>query len=93
MGGLRIIFRSPLIREINRSFNEGEAVRCLHLITERIDSMIQRDLYKRRREMRIDALEDQETGFYREVDDNDEGRDILFYFFVVREIYMVFNEE
>ena len=32
--------------------------------------------------MRIDALEDQETGFQcGDADDNDEGRYILFYFF------------
>ena len=42
--------------------------------------------------MRINALEDQETGFQcGDADDNDEGRYILFYFFV-REIYMVYNE-
>ena len=42
--------------------------------------------------MRINALEDQETGFQcGDADDNDEGRYMLFYFFV-REIYMAFNE-
>ena len=43
--------------------------------------------------MRINALEDQETGFQcGDADDNDEGRYMLFYFFV-RENYMVCNEE
>lgn len=43
--------------------------------------------------MRIDALEDQETGFQcGDADDNDEGRCILFYFFS-REIYIFYNEE
>ena len=42
--------------------------------------------------MRINALEDQETGFQcGDADDNDEGRYMLFYF-SIREIYMVFNE-
>ena len=43
--------------------------------------------------MRINALEDQETGFQcGDADDNDEGRYILFLFFV-RENCMVYNEE
>ena len=43
--------------------------------------------------MRINALEDQETGFQcGDADDNDEGRYILFYFFS-REICMASNEE
>ena len=43
--------------------------------------------------MRINALEDQETGFQcDDADDNDEGRYMLFYFFV-REKCMCFNEE
>lgn len=42
--------------------------------------------------MRINALEDQETGFQcGDADDNDEGRYMLFYF--SREIYMNYNEE
>ena len=42
--------------------------------------------------MRINALEDQETGFQcGDADDNDEGRYMLFYF--SREIYISFNEE
>ena len=42
--------------------------------------------------MRINALEDQETGFQcGDADDNDEGRYILFYF--SREINISFNEE
>lgn len=42
--------------------------------------------------MRINALEDQETRFQcGDVDDNDEGRYMLFYF--SREIYMAFNEK
>ena len=41
--------------------------------------------------MRINALEDQETGFQcGDADDNDEGHYMLFYF--SREIYMVYNE-
>ena len=45
--------------------------------------------------MRINALEDQETGFQcGDADDNDEGRYMLFYFFIfVREICILFNEE
>ena len=43
--------------------------------------------------MRINALEDQETGFQcGDADDNDEGHYILFYF-SVRENNMLFNEE
>ena len=43
--------------------------------------------------MRINALEDQETGFQcGDADDNDEGRYILFYFFV-RDNFNPFNEE
>ena len=35
--------------------------------------------------MRIDALEDQETGFQcGDADDNDEGRYILFYFYFAK---------
>ena len=42
--------------------------------------------------MRINALEDQETGFQcGDADDNDEGRYMLFYF--SRENYTAFNEE
>ena len=43
--------------------------------------------------MRTNALEDQETGFQcSDADDNDEGRYILFYFFV-REINTLSNEK
>ena len=42
--------------------------------------------------MRINALEDQETGFQcGDADDNDEGRYMLFYF--VRDNFNPFNEE
>ena len=41
--------------------------------------------------MRINALEDQDTGFNGDVDDNDEVAAYSF-IFSVREIYMAFNE-
>lgn len=43
--------------------------------------------------MRIDALEDQETGFQcGDADDNDEGRYILFYFSIARKTYSLMRE-
>ena len=42
--------------------------------------------------MRINALEDQETGFNGDVDDNDEGRYILFYFSLAKFAWPLMRE-